>query len=148
MSESMSNYLKRLKGLVASGNLPLQLYHRAADNPTSLAYAVHARCVQCAHGTDEEGWVEAIRDCKASRCALLPIRPYQESDGNRVSRRKAINAYCWKCMGGRDDGRSGANGNIRRLIHECSIETCFIHAVRPYRDWNTSGTDEDSVTGA
>ncbi len=147
MRETMNAYLARLQATAASGNLPIQLYRRAADNPTSLDFAVHAQCIQCSHGTDEEGWMESVRDCKASRCQLNPIRPYQNAEG-RVSRRKKINAYCWQCMGGCSDGRSGTNGNIRKLINECDTFSCFLHTVRPYQDW-CAGTDpDDSVTDA
>lgn len=147
MSETMSAYLDRLQATVAHGNLPVQMYRRAADNPGSLEFAVHARCIQCAHGTDEDGWMESVRDCSATRCPLNPVRPYQKIEG-RISRRKKINTYCWQCMGGRSDGRSGANGNIRRLICECHIESCFLHTVRPYQDWRPGIDDGDSVTGA
>lgn len=147
MSETLNEYVDRLER-GAGKTMVIQLYRRALDNPKSLAFATHARCVQCSHGTDNEGWVDRVRYCRPRRCALHAVRPYQDSTGEKLSRRKAISAYCWDCMGGQEGGRSGANGNVRKLIHECTIESCFIHNFRPYQDWRQTVDVESGVTGA
>jgi len=162
----MPQYLDRL-AVDNSTSTAVNLMQRAARNPKSKKYAMVARCVQCEHGVDDEGWHERIRNCRA-KCALHALRPYQagdEDDGadkpfdeqasvgtsfdpaikalsNPKSRRLAINAYCWDCMGG------GKQANVQRTIQECGISGCMIHPVRPYQQKPASDEDEHSVTNA
>jgi hypothetical protein len=153
----------------------LNAIDKAKRNPASKALAMKGRCWQC-EGIEDPGTVERIAACSVKRCALNPLRPHQRGGtkatiekllataptypagailgplerarSNPASRSTAIRAYCWDCMGGKENGRSGANGNVRKLVRECSVEDCTIWPVRPWqKPAETAETDPEDETG-
>lgn len=133
---------------------PEALHERALAHPTSKRFAIHARCAQCESGDEDPGWRDRVRGCSVKACSLNTVRPYQpdesaedettkedaqEPEGgksfdpvakaraNPKSRAMAVRAYCWTCMGG------GRQPNVQSAISACSVTSCALHHVRPYR---------------
>lgn len=154
----------------------LNAIEKARRNPASKALAMKGRCWQC-EGIEDPGTVERIAACAIKRCALNPLRPHQRGGAqaavakllasvsphpagavlgplerarcNPASRSAAIRAYCWDCMGGKENGRSGANGNVRKLVRECSVNDCTIWPVRPWQkatETDESGSEAETET--
>lgn len=120
----------RAAELRAQGQVPerLDLLERARRSPKSLTLAVNARCWECIGCDADPDPRGNIRECKATDCPLLPVRPC--AGPVTASRRAAVNAKCKRCM--------GPDPSVVTRIRECDIATCPLHTVRPYQH----GADE------
>ena len=62
---------------VASGEVErsksLNPTEKALKNPTSLRFAINAKCFDCVCGQKLE-----IKHCEMTDCSLWPVRPYQD----------------------------------------------------------------------
>ncbi len=139
----------------------------AAKGSHRRPLAIAARCWQCVGGRDDPKPAEQIENCAQPRCALHPHRPYQ-SGGYKANletlkaqtpaiaantvvsplerahlspadRAQAVRGYCYECMGGQPAGQKHANGNVRKLVGECSSAYCALWDVRPWRNEAENG---------
>lgn len=58
---------------------------KARAKPTSLRFAVNAKCWDCQCGDADPNPRERIRSCPVTRCPLHPVRPYQRGDAEEES---------------------------------------------------------------
>lgn len=140
----------------------------AARGPHRRPLAIAARCGQCIGSTDPNAG-ERIADCPMVVCPLYPHRshqhgkyrdnlaalkatlppappgvvlsPMERARLNPESRAMAVRAYCYDCMGGQPVGRSNTNGNVRKMVGDCSVTRCALWDVRP---WQNAGDEEEN----
>lgn len=101
---------------------------QARRKPKSLALAIKAQCWECIGSGADPNPRRTIRECRATGCPLLPLRPFQRGPRPKgLSKRKAINAKCRRCM--------GPDPNVAQRIRECMAgHICPLWPLRPYRE--------------
>ena len=63
----------------AAGELVrLDPIQKANANPTSLRFAINAKCCDCAGGNDEPNWRARVKYCNIIKCTLHPVRQYRK----------------------------------------------------------------------
>lgn len=71
----LAEYREKVKSGEIIRTKSLNPEERAKANPTSMKYAIRAKCWDCACGQKEE-----IRLCPITDCSLYNFRPYKLSD--------------------------------------------------------------------
>jgi hypothetical protein len=133
--------------------------------------AISARCGQCIGSADPHAG-KRIAECAMTTCSLYPHRSHQtggyranldalkatapaaprgivmspidRARANPASRHLAIRAYCYDCMGGQPIGHPNKNGNVRRLIGECTATRCALWDVRPWQHTDDEAAEEEN----
>ena len=72
---ALAEYREKLKSGEIIRTKSLNPEEKAKANPTSMKYAIRAKCWDCACGQKEE-----IRLCPITDCSLYNFRPYKLSD--------------------------------------------------------------------
>lgn len=72
---ALAEYREKVKSGEIIRTKSLNPEERAKANPTSMKYAIRAKCWDCACGQKEE-----IRLCTITDCSLYNFRPYKLSD--------------------------------------------------------------------
>ena len=72
---ALAEYREKVKSGEIIRTKSLNPEERAKANPTSMKYAIRAKCWDCACGQKEE-----IRLCPITDCSLYNFRPYKLSD--------------------------------------------------------------------
>lgn len=132
----------------------------AAQGSHRRSLATAARCGQCIGDADPNAG-RRIADCAIVACALYPHRSHQDGGYranlaalkatlpsvpratvlspmerarlNPESRALAVRAYCYDCMGGQPIGHANTNGDVRKMVRNCSAIKCALWDVRPWQ---------------
>lgn len=140
----------------------------AARGPHRRPLAMAARCYQCA-GSADPNVTRRIAECPIVVCSLHPHRspqdggyrenlaalkarlppappgavlsPMERARLNPESRALAVRAYCYDCMGGQPVGDVNTNGNLRKMVGDCSVTSCALWDVRP---WQKTADEQDN----
>ena len=71
--EALKEYRRKVEAGEIERPAPKNPLEKAKENPTSLRFAVNAKCYECCAG---ENWRNRTRYCQIFSCPLWPVRPY------------------------------------------------------------------------